>query len=356
MPEAALAPVGAARRDAVLARLCGLALSTPATSFTQDELLPLLGLSADPFAETIFARSGVRKRHLELSPGTLATSLQARTEATEEQRRVRRELAGDTCGRDDGSSLDLGIGGSGHPAHLKCLHAHAAFALDTVDHCRHPLTLDPDVDGSSPDAHAADVHQLHPERPGVDGQPRIVRANAGDVLHDGVDDPGVCAVAGGSMDGRTPFEGIVVLVRSDPDRVGALEEHADRAVDKMRDVWPKMRGVCARGAGEGIDQMRVDERDDRTAERRLSTNAVARPKVRESLIVCRSRGDGKRRPERERIEQRFLEAGEMPRVRQVGAIGIEANRRARSHAPSAFRIDVAKEFPGGIPHVIADGM
>ena len=85
MPEAALAPVGAARRHTALARLCGLALSTPATSFTQDELLPLLGLSADPFAETIFARSGVRKRHLELSAGTLATSLQARTEATEEQ-------------------------------------------------------------------------------------------------------------------------------------------------------------------------------------------------------------------------------------------------------------------------------
>jgi predicted naringenin-chalcone synthase len=85
VPEAALAPVGAKRRDAALARLCGLGLSTPATSFTQDELLPLLGLSADPFAETIFARSGVRKRHLELSPRTLATSLQARTEATEEQ-------------------------------------------------------------------------------------------------------------------------------------------------------------------------------------------------------------------------------------------------------------------------------
>jgi predicted naringenin-chalcone synthase len=73
------------RRAAALARLCGLALSTPATSFTQDELLPLLGLAADPFAETIFSRSGVRKRHLELSAGTLATSLQARTEATEEQ-------------------------------------------------------------------------------------------------------------------------------------------------------------------------------------------------------------------------------------------------------------------------------
>jgi predicted naringenin-chalcone synthase len=85
VPDAALAPVGPARRDAALARLCGLGLSTPATSFTQDELLPLLGLAEDPFAETIFARSGVRKRHLELSPRTLATSLQERTEATEEQ-------------------------------------------------------------------------------------------------------------------------------------------------------------------------------------------------------------------------------------------------------------------------------
>ena len=50
-------------------------------------------------------------------------------EATDEQRHVRRELAGETRGRDDGSSLDLGIGGSGRPSHLKCLHAHAAFAL-----------------------------------------------------------------------------------------------------------------------------------------------------------------------------------------------------------------------------------
>ncbi len=49
--------------------------------------------------------------------------------ATEEQRRVRRELAGESRGRDDGASLELGIGGSRSPAHLKCLHAHVAFAL-----------------------------------------------------------------------------------------------------------------------------------------------------------------------------------------------------------------------------------
>jgi uncharacterized protein len=49
--------------------------------------------------------------------------------ATEDQRAVRTELAAGRTGRDDGASLGLGIGGSGSPAHLKCLHAHAAFAL-----------------------------------------------------------------------------------------------------------------------------------------------------------------------------------------------------------------------------------
>ena len=42
---------------------------------------------------------------------------------------MRQELAGDVRGRDGGASLRLGIGGSGSPGHLKCLHAHAAFAL-----------------------------------------------------------------------------------------------------------------------------------------------------------------------------------------------------------------------------------
>jgi hypothetical protein len=49
--------------------------------------------------------------------------------ATEEQRRLRRELAGDERGSDEGASLDLGIGGSHAPERLKCLHAHVAFAL-----------------------------------------------------------------------------------------------------------------------------------------------------------------------------------------------------------------------------------
>jgi len=49
--------------------------------------------------------------------------------ATEEQRAIRTELAGDRRGRDEGASLRFGIGGSRSPGHLKCLHAHVAFAL-----------------------------------------------------------------------------------------------------------------------------------------------------------------------------------------------------------------------------------
>ena len=49
--------------------------------------------------------------------------------ANEEQRSLRRALAGGRVGRDGGSSLDLGVGGSSRPYALKCLHAHVAYAL-----------------------------------------------------------------------------------------------------------------------------------------------------------------------------------------------------------------------------------
>ena len=48
---------------------------------------------------------------------------------THEQRRLRTELAAGRTGRDGGASLGLGIGGSRNPSRLKCLHAHAAYAL-----------------------------------------------------------------------------------------------------------------------------------------------------------------------------------------------------------------------------------
>jgi uncharacterized protein len=53
----------------------------------------------------------------------------SRARADEEQRAVRRDLAGGETGRDGGASLELGVGGAGRTGSLKCLHAHAGFAL-----------------------------------------------------------------------------------------------------------------------------------------------------------------------------------------------------------------------------------
>ena len=54
---------------------------------------------------------------------------ESRARADDEQRRIRRRLAGQARGRDGGASLELGVGGSGRTGSLKCLHAHVAFAL-----------------------------------------------------------------------------------------------------------------------------------------------------------------------------------------------------------------------------------
>ena len=54
---------------------------------------------------------------------------ESRDRADEEQRKRRRELAHGRVGRDSGASLELGVGGAGRAGSLKCLHAHAAFAL-----------------------------------------------------------------------------------------------------------------------------------------------------------------------------------------------------------------------------------
>ena len=53
----------------------------------------------------------------------------SRARADAEQRRIRRELAAGETGRDGGASLDLGVAGARRTGSLKCLHAHAAFAL-----------------------------------------------------------------------------------------------------------------------------------------------------------------------------------------------------------------------------------
>ncbi|HZD87747.1 MAG TPA: DUF501 domain-containing protein [Gaiellaceae bacterium] len=73
------------------------------------------------------AAGGVERWSAEVrADPALAASLAA---ADEEQRLLRRELAGERRGPDGGGSLGYGVGGSRRGGSLKCLHAHAAFAL-----------------------------------------------------------------------------------------------------------------------------------------------------------------------------------------------------------------------------------
>jgi uncharacterized protein len=97
--------------------------------------------AGDPFPTTFYltcrhlvaavarleAAGGI-ERWSELAAGDeeLARSLD---EATAEQRAIRRELASGGVGREQGDTLELGIGGTANPQRLKCLHAHVAFAL-----------------------------------------------------------------------------------------------------------------------------------------------------------------------------------------------------------------------------------
>ena len=98
------------------------------------------GPSGEPFPTTYYvtcphlvaavsrleAAGGVERWTAAAREPALAESL---ARAGEEQRRVRRELAGGRLGADGGASLELGIGGAGRHGSLKCLHAHVAFAL-----------------------------------------------------------------------------------------------------------------------------------------------------------------------------------------------------------------------------------
>ena len=62
-------------------------VTNPRASFSQGEMLTLLGLEGDEFAERIFSNCGVRKRHLAaaVGRGLLETNLQQRAPETEEQ-------------------------------------------------------------------------------------------------------------------------------------------------------------------------------------------------------------------------------------------------------------------------------
>lgn len=66
-------------------RITGLAVSDSPEVFSQAQVLDRLGLAADEFAERIFARCGVQRRHLDLSEDFLALTLQGRTAQVEMQ-------------------------------------------------------------------------------------------------------------------------------------------------------------------------------------------------------------------------------------------------------------------------------
>jgi 3,5-dihydroxyphenylacetyl-CoA synthase len=69
---------------AELPRISCLALAESEISFTQAEVLDLLGLSDDEFARRIFSRCGVERRQLKITDELLATTVQGRTLAIEE--------------------------------------------------------------------------------------------------------------------------------------------------------------------------------------------------------------------------------------------------------------------------------
>jgi alkylresorcinol/alkylpyrone synthase len=66
-------------------RISRLEIVDPESSFSQDEVLALLGMRDDEFAQRIFARCGVRRRWLNLSRDVLATTLQGRTTRVEDE-------------------------------------------------------------------------------------------------------------------------------------------------------------------------------------------------------------------------------------------------------------------------------
>ena len=67
-----------------LPHISRLALAGPETSFTQSDVLGLLGLTDDEFAQRIFSRCGVERRSLTLTDEFLATTVQGRTHAIEQ--------------------------------------------------------------------------------------------------------------------------------------------------------------------------------------------------------------------------------------------------------------------------------
>lgn len=66
-------------------RIAGIAVSDSEHSYSQEQVLERLGLKGDAFAEGIFERCGVKRRHLDLSDEFLTDTTQGRTARIERQ-------------------------------------------------------------------------------------------------------------------------------------------------------------------------------------------------------------------------------------------------------------------------------
>jgi alkylresorcinol/alkylpyrone synthase len=81
-------------------RIAGLTVADSAETFSQEEVLARLGLQGDEFAEGIFARCGVKRRHLNLAPDFVADTLQGRAARVEEELMAHSVRAVDQLGID----------------------------------------------------------------------------------------------------------------------------------------------------------------------------------------------------------------------------------------------------------------
>jgi len=116
-------------------RIAGIAVSDAERSYSQEQVLERLGLKGDAFAEGIFERCGVKRRHLDLSDEFLADTTQGRTT------RIERELLAHSIRAVDALGIDPGEIGTVVSASLYSLGC-PSLAHRLVDH----YEMDPTTD------------------------------------------------------------------------------------------------------------------------------------------------------------------------------------------------------------------
>ncbi len=113
------------------ARIAGLSVADSETVLSQEQVLERLGLAGDEFAEGIFARCGVKTRHLDLSPDFLSRTLQGRAQQIEQDLMERSIAAVDRLGIDPariGTVLSASLYSLGGPTLAHRLVDH--YAMD----------------------------------------------------------------------------------------------------------------------------------------------------------------------------------------------------------------------------------